>query len=95
MYDVIKTALLSAAKMPYLLFNITCLQALNNIHVKSTVIQDAFDALNTLGTVTQRITLNWIKAHNDHRGNEYADIMANMAANCTQEQLLVPIAYNL
>ena len=71
------------------------LQSLNNFKTTSTVIQDTIDALNKLGSLTQRITLNWIKAHNDHRGNEYADIMANHAAQCTQEQSIVPIAHNL
>ena len=71
------------------------LQAINAYNVKSTVVQEAVDQLNLLGTTTERITLNWIKAHNNHNGNEYADIMANMAANCTQEHVHVPISYNL
>ena len=71
------------------------LQALNSYTVKSSLVQDTIDQLNRLSNLTERITLNWIKAHNDHRGNEYADIMANTAANCTQEHIHVPIAYNL
>ena len=71
------------------------LQALNNSNVKSTVVQEAIDQLNLLGKYSERITLNWIKAHNNHKGNEYADIMANIASNCTQEHIHVPISYNL
>ena len=59
------------------------LQALDSYSVKSTVVQEAVDQLNQLSKHTEKITLNWIKAHNNHKGNEYADIMANMAANCT------------
>ena len=59
------------------------LQALNSYNVKSTLVQEAVDQLNQLGQYSERITLNWIKAHNNHKGNEYADIMANIAANCT------------
>ena len=73
----------------------SALQTLNNLRVNSTVAQDTIDALNTRGSLTQRITLNWIKAHNNHRGNEYADKMANMAASCTQELQIVPIAHKL
>ena len=53
------------------------------------------DSLNTLGSHTKRTTLNWIKAHNNHKGNEYADKMANLAAACDQEQMMVPISQKL
>ena len=71
------------------------LPTLNNFKTSSTIAQDTVNALNTLGSLTQRITLNWIKAHNEHKGNEYADEMANLAARCTQEHQLVPIAHKL
>ena len=48
-----------------------------------------------MGNLTKRITLNWIKAHNQHEGNERADQMANIAANCNEEMLPVPISLKL
>ena len=71
------------------------LQALNNHKIKTLTLQNTIDSLNTLGNITKRTTLNWIKAHNKHKGNEYADKMANIAAKCTEELEHVPIANKL
>ena len=71
------------------------LQALNNHKIKSSVVDNTVTHLNILGTQTKRTTLNWIKAHNNHKGNEYADEMANLAASCDQEHKIVPISQKL
>lgn len=71
------------------------LQALDNHRIKAKTVQNTINLLNTLGQITKRTSLNWIKAHNDHKGNEYADKMANTAANCTDELEPVPIANKL
>ena len=71
------------------------LQALDHHKIKAQTVLDTVNALNTLGSITKRTTLNWIKAHNQHAGNDYADKMANIAAKCTEELEPVPIANKL
>ena len=51
--------------------------------------------LNKLGETTKRLTLNWIKAHHGHEGNEKADRLANMGARATSEHTHVPVSDKL
>jgi hypothetical protein len=48
------------------------LKALANPRIKSSSVLECAQALNNLGS-TQKITLKWVKAHNNHEGNERAD----------------------
>ena len=41
------------------------------------------------------MTLNWIKAHHGHEGNEIADRLANVAARATSEHRYVPVSDSL
>ena len=71
------------------------LQALDSYQTKTKTVQHTINELNKLGTISKRLTLNWIKAHNKHEGNEEADKMAKLAANCDTEHKPVPIANKL
>ena len=86
---------LRPAYVKFFLDSRSALQALDSHKLKSLVVQEAVEALNTLGKLTKRVTLNWIKAHNQHEGNERADQMANIAANCQEEMLTVPVSLKL
>ena len=55
------------------------LQALDNHKIKAKTVLNTINSLNALGQLSKRVTLNWIKAHNQHVGNEYADRMANLS----------------
>ena len=52
------------------------LLSLDNIKYKSSLVKDTIDALNTLGSMVNRLDLAWIKAHNNYSGNERADELA-------------------
>ena len=56
---------------------------------------DTINSLNTLGSKTKRLTLNWIKAHQGHEGNEIADRLANIGARAKNEQQPVPVSDTL
>ena len=71
------------------------LQALNSNDITSSVIMDTIHTLNTLGSKTKRLTLNWIKAHQGHEGNEIADRLANIGARAKNEQQPVPVSDTL
>ena len=63
--------------------------------ITSRTVSDTIDKFNALGSITKRVTLNWIKAHNNHVGNDMADKLAVQAANCTEEMIHVPISNKL
>ena len=71
------------------------LQALDSNDITSSIILNTIETLNTLGTKTKRLTLNWIKAHQGHEGNEIADRLANMGALAKTEQIYIPVADSL
>ena len=56
------------------------LKSLDKFRCLSKTVVRAVEALNTLGSNRQRLELNWIKAHNNYRGNERADELARNAA---------------
>ena len=71
------------------------LQALNSHDITSSTVQETVQKLNQLGQLTKRLTLNWIKAHNGHEGNEIADRLANIGARATSEHKYVQISDTL
>ena len=71
------------------------LMALDSHKITSKTTHDTITALNKLGRATKRLSLNWIKAHKGHQGNEIADRLANQAANTGQEFQMVLISDNL
>ena len=71
------------------------LQSLDSYDITSSTIEDTINILNQLGQITKRLTLNWIKAHHGHEGNEIADRLANVAARATSEQRYVPVSDSL
>ena len=68
------------------------LQALDSNDITSSVIRDTINKLNLLGDKVKRLTLNWIKAHQGHEGNEIADRLANIGARAKNEQSHVPVS---
>ena len=68
------------------------LQALDSYDIPSSTTLNTIQKLNALGTNTKRLTLNWIKAHNGHEGNEIADRLANMGARAKSKHAHVPIS---
>ena len=52
------------------------LQALNNPHVTSKLIEDTIIQLNHLDQTVKSLTIPWIEAHKGHAGNEKADEQA-------------------
>ena len=63
--------------------------------ITSKTTHDTITAINKLGRNTKRLSLNWIRAHKGHQGNEIADKLANKAANTGQEFQFVHISDNL
>ena len=55
------------------------IQALNNPHVTSKLIEDTITQLNLLGKTIKSLSIHWIEAHKGHTGNEKADEMARAA----------------
>jgi ribonuclease HI len=51
------------------------------IHKRTTNSKTVLNCINNLKTLQNHnpITLNWIKAHNNHQGNELADFLAKKA----------------
>lgn len=71
------------------------LQALDSYDIHSSIVQDTILTLNELGNRTKRLSLNWIKAHAGHKGNEEADQQARIAADITQEQETLKLSDNI
>ena len=55
------------------------IQALNKWKIKSHLVAETIWALNRLGEKCFRLEINWIKAHNNYKGNERADELARQA----------------
>ena len=55
------------------------LKSLNTWKIKSKLVHNTIQSLNTLATQVKRLELNWIKAHNNYKGNERADELARNA----------------
>ena len=55
------------------------LRSLANWRVKSKLVYDTMEVLNTLATSHLRVELVWIKAHYNYMGNERADELARNA----------------
>ena len=71
------------------------LMALDSLKITSKTTHDTITALNKLGRNIKRLSLNWIKVHQGHQGNEIADKLVNKAANTGQEFQIVNISDNL
>ena len=71
------------------------MHALESHDITSNTVNETIQKLNILGQNTRRLTLNWIKAHNGHTGNEIADRLANLAARTTSEHKNVQITDTL
>ena len=56
------------------------LKSLDKFRCISKTVVRAVEALNVLGVNRERLELNWIKSHNNYRGNERADELARNAA---------------
>ena len=71
------------------------LQALNNPHVTSKLIEDTITQLNLLGKAVKSLSIHWIEAHKGHAGNEKADEMARAAEFRTiiDDSINVPVGF--
>ena len=75
------TSIIRDCIAPGELINIMCdsqaaLRALENVDIKSKVALETIQALNSLGK-DYTVSLHWIKAHVNHKGNEMADTGEN------------------
>ena len=71
------------------------MHALESHDITSSTVNETIQKLNILGQNTKRLTLNWIKAHKGHTGNEIGDRLANIAARTTSEHKHVQITDTL
>ena len=59
--------------------SLSSIQALEGYETKTRSVKETFDALNQAGILV-RIAIRWIKAHDNHAGNDKADDLANHGA---------------
>jgi ribonuclease HI len=59
-----------------------------NSRRKEVVNRELWEHLDQLLSKFDSVTFKWIKAHNGHEWNEFADEMANGAANLVQQALI-------
>ena len=73
------------------------LQEIDNFNITSTLVRDTIMELNTLGRNSKKLSLIWIKAHVQHKGNEKADALAKQGtilATHETEWIRTPLADN-
>ena len=71
----------------------SALESLAQVTCQSVVVQNCIQGLNRLGS-TRPVTIKWIKAHNQHVGNEYADALAKQGTSSLEvETIPPPISY--
>ena len=70
-----------------------CIKAVDHHKIKSKMALKTVTALNRAGSVLDRLTIRWVKAHLDdsqlHRGNHFADETAKLGAMAIDEEFLV------
>ena len=72
--------------------NLSSIQAVTALNIKSRTIRDCYDALNKLGN-SNTVELRWIAAHADLWGNEQADELAKLGTT-SNSILKCPIPYS-
>ena len=58
--------------------------------VKSKTVLKCIESLNLSG-INKEITIKWVKAHNNHCGNEYADMLAKTGTTNSDNKVEVPL----
>ena len=70
------------------------ISSLAALKIKSQTVAKCIDKLNLLGSQCE-VTIKWVKAHNNHPGNEYADMEAKLGTSNQDNKMAVlpPISW--
>ena len=67
----------------------SAIKALASPTVKSKTVLDCIEKLNSLGD-QKVVTIKWVKAHNSHKFNDFADEMAKLGTKNTANKVDIP-----